>query len=269
MKKVEVLLSVMNVKDKQDYERILKNNNITGDVVAINQIPDEYNITNILYGISRIYSYKEKGASKSRNRLLEKADGDICVFADNDTKYVKDYEKIIEQEYIKNPQAEIIIFYVENKNKKREKIKKIGNKKIGFLDVMRIRTCEITIKKDTIKKLQENGIKFDENFGPNANFKKGEETIFISDALKNGIQIYSVNKKIGTVDDTKSTWFTGYNEQYLYNQGAIFFRISSKKYKLLILQYVIRKYFKYRKNVNIIKAYKVMVLGAEDYKQNH
>ena len=264
-KKVEILLSVMNIKTEEQYNQILKQNKITGKVLTVNQVEDD--VINIIDGDVRIYSYKEKGASNSRNRLLEKAQGDICAFADDDTIYVENYEQIILKEYEKNPKADMIIFYIENENKQREKIKKIGNKKMNNLDVMRVRTPEITFKRETLKKLQEANIKFDKNFGPGGIFQKGEETIFISDILKSGIKVYSTTKKIGVVQDTKSTWFKGYNEQFLHDQGAIFYRIAPKTYKLLILQYVIRKYNLYKENINIVQAYKQMELGAKKCKE--
>ncbi len=263
-KKIEILLSVMNLKDEKEYQNLINKNNIKGRVIAINQVEDEKAIFNKVNGKHKIFSYKEKGASKSRNRLLEKANGDICIFADDDTKYVENYEEIIKKEFKNNPEADVIIFYIENKYTKREKIKKIGDKKLTFLDVMRVRTSEIAVTKEAIEKIRKMNIKFDCNFGPEGKFLKGEETIFISDLLKNGFKIYSVNKKIGTVEDTESTWFAGYNEKYLYDQGAIFYRLSSKMYKALILQYVIRKYFQYKENVSIYKAYKQMCLGAKE-----
>lgn len=268
MEKVEVMLSVMNIKDEDDYRKIVKNNNITGSIVAVNQIEtrDEFNITK---GEKRIYTYKEKGASKSRNRLLEVANGDICIFADDDTKYVEDYQKIIINEYRKNPKADIIIFYSENKNQNREKNKKIGNKKINSLDVMKVRTYEITIKKEALEKVKKLGIKFDCNFGPGALFLKGEETVFISDLLRSGIKIYSVNTKICSANNETSTWFTGFNEKFLYDQGAIFYRICPKWHKALIFQYIVRKYNLYKKNLNIIQAYKQMKNGAKKCKEIH
>ena len=262
--KIQVLLSVMNIKDENEYLDLLNKNKISGSVVAVNQT--KKNIFCIENGKQQIYSYSEKRASKSRNRLLEKAKGDICIFADNDTKYVDGYEEIIEKEYQKRPEADGIIFYIENTNKQREQIKKIGNKKVNLIDVMKIRTSEITLKRETIEKIQKMNIKFDTNFGPNGIFLKGEETIFISELIKKGLKIYGVNKKIGTVEDKKSTWFTGFNEKYLYDQGAIFYRISSKFYKLLNLQYVIRKHNLYKKHINIFEAYKQMINGARDCK---
>ena len=266
-KNVEVLLSVMNIQDEKQFNKILKSNNIKGQVLAVNQVEGNERIFNIEQSRKRLYSYNEKGASKSRNRLLENANGDICIFADDDMVYSKEYENIIKLEYEKNKKADGIIFYVENENKNREKNKIIGNKKINLFDIMKVRTYEITLRKETIKKIKKQKIKFDSNFGPKGIFNKGEETIFLSTLLKNGFNIYSVDKKIGTAQNDTSTWFTGFDEKYLYDQGAIFFKIAPKIYKLLILQYIVRKYFQYRRNVKIIDAYKQMIAGAKKCKE--
>ena len=263
--KIEVLLAIMNLKDEIEYRNLLKQNNITGKVVAINQVKEKgFNIEN---GDTRIFSYKEVGASNSRNKLVEKAKGDICIFADNDTVFVDNYEEIIKKEYEKNSEADIIIFFAENQNSNREKNKRIGNKKINNLNLMKVRTNEITIKKEILEKIKKENLKFDTNFGPGGIFKKGEETIFISELLKMGMKIYSIDKKISTSRNEESTWFTGFNEKFLFDQGAIFYRIYHKWYKILIIQYLVRKYFLYRKNVSIKKAYKEMCAGAKKCKE--
>lgn len=264
---VEILLSIMNVKNEEEFNKILKHNNIKSKVLAVNQIALNEKLFYIEQKNKRLYSYYEKGASVSRNRLLEKATGEICLFADDDTRYVENYEEIIEKEFQHRPNADILIFYIENENRNREKIKKIGNKKLGFLDIMRVRSSEIAIRKKALQKMKEKNMAFNNNFGPNGKFSKGEETIFISDLYKNGFNIYSVDKKIGIVDDTESTWFTGYNEKYLYDQGAIFYKLSPKMYKFLIIQYILRKYFEYHKNVKWLDAYKQMNKGAKECKE--
>lgn len=266
-KKIEVLLSVMNIKNEIEYDELLKKNNIKGKVVTINQVENKEEIFSVSEGEKRIYSYAEKGASNSRNKLLEKANGDICIFADNDTVFVEDYEKIIEKEFVKNPKADIIIFFAENENKAREPNKRIGNKKINYLDIMRVRTNEIALKKETIEKIKEKNIKFDCNFGPGGIFKKGEETIFMAELKRLGLKIYSVDINISTSKNEKSTWFTGFNEQFLYDQGAIFYKLAPKWYQILILQYIIRKHFLYKNNLNIFQAYKQLLLGVKECKK--
>ena len=260
---IEVLLSVMNLKNEDEQKKLLHDNGIKGNCVVVNQVKNQNDVFSVLNKKNRLYSFNEKGASVSRNRLIELAKGDICVFADDDMKYVENYEEIITQEYKKNKDAEIILFYVENINQNREKSKKIGDKRIGKLDIMKARTPEITFKR---KELQKHGVKFDEDFGPNAIFPKGEETVFLSDCLNKGIKIYSINKKIGSVEYKESTWFTGFNKHFLNAQGAIFARIAPKAYKIYIIQYVLRKHNLYKKNVNLLEAYKEMLKGAKKYR---
>ena len=264
--KIEVLLAIMNIKSEEQLKTMLEKNKITGQVLVANQINKNDGI-NIDTGKVRILSYNEIGVSNNRNRLLENAKGDILIFADDDTIFEKDYEQTIRQAYENNKEADMIIFYSDSLNKKREKAKKIGNKKLNKIDLMRVRTCEISLKRETLEKMKKNNIKFDTRFGPGGAFLKGEESIFIGDLLEAGIKIYSVNKKVSSYVNEKSTWFTGYNERYLYDQGAIFCRIYKKYYKILVLQYVIRKYFLYRKNITLKEAYKQMCLGAKKYEE--
>lgn len=262
--RVQVLMSTMNIKNETEYKKLLNKNKIQSPIITVNQVQNNKDIFHIENGDKKLYSYKESGASKSRNKLLEKAQEGICVFADDDVEYVPNYEKIILEEYNKNKNADMIIFLAENQNPQREKVKKIGNKKINRLDSMKVRTYEITFKTDVLKKCN---IKFDNNFGPGGIFSKGEETIFISDLLKKGIKIYSTNKKIVSVRDEKSSWFTGFNKKYLYDQGAIFYRIEPKFYFLLILQYVIRKHSLYKHKLSILQAYKQLMAGAKECKK--
>ena len=262
-KNIEVLLSVMNIKNKEEFENKIKENNITTDILAVNQVDNINYMFNYRNKNKCIYSYIEKGASNSRNRLLENADGDICIFADDDVVFVEDYDKIIKEEYNKNPNAEIIIFFVKSMSKKREKNKKLGNKKVNGLDIMRARAYEATFKKETIDKIRKSNIKFDKNFGPTGIFNKGEETIFFSDLYRENFKIYSSNKLIGIVkNDGISSWFKGFNKRYMFDQGAIFYRMNPKLHKFLILQYLIRKYSLYSKNMNILQAYKYMIAGS-------
>ena len=263
MKKIEVLMSVMNLKNKEDFFEKIKEAKIKGNVLMINQVKENTSIFSVINENKKIYSYNEIGVSKSRNRLLDMAKGDICIFADDDVVYFDNYEEIIKEAYDKNQKADGILFYVENKNINREKNKKIGNKRLKTLDVMRARIYGLSLKKETIEKIKEKNIKFNKYFGPGGIFLKGEETIFIKDILDNGFKIYSVNKQIGYVHNKNSNWFTGFDGKYLYDQGAIFYKMFPRSYKILIFQYLIRKYKLYKNNVNIKQAYKEMINGKK------
>ena len=184
MKNIEVLMSTMNIKSKDEFEEKINKANITTNILIVNQVEKEEDKINITKGNKKIYSYVETGVSNSRNKLLKKATGDICIFADDDMVYSKSYEDIINEEYSKNKKADGILFYVENKNKNREKNKKIGNKKLKSFDVMRARIYGLSLKKETLEKINRLNIKFDENFGPGGKYLKGEETIFMKELLE-------------------------------------------------------------------------------------
>ena len=88
---------------------------------------------------------------------------------------------------------------------------------------------------------------------------RGEETIFLRDCLKKGLKIRFVNKKIASVNQENSSWFKGFNKDFLYKQSKVFKRMYPKIYKLVILQFVIRKYNLYKSNVKFIEALKLML----------
>ena len=75
------------------------------------------------------------------------------------------------------------------------------------------------------------------------------------------MKIYASPKKIGYVSQDSSCWFEGYNEKYFHDKGALYYCISNKYSKLLCLQFLLRKRKKVCENIDIIRAYKLMVSG--------
>ena len=187
MKNIEVLMSTMNIKSKEEFEEKIRKANIVTNILIINQVDKKEDEINIKNENQKIYSFVEKGASNSRNKLLKKATGDICIFADDDMIYFKDYDKIIEKEFLKNKKADGIVFFVENKNKNREENKKIGNRKLTSFDVMRARIYGLALTRECIEKIRKENIRFNNSFGPGARYLKGEETIFMRELVKKRI----------------------------------------------------------------------------------
>lgn len=260
---VEILLSTMNLKSKQENRKLLKKMNLdTQNTLTINQIT-ENKIEQIeeLKAQNKIISRMEKGLSKSRNLAIKNAHTDICVLSDDDVIYKKGFEKIIKEEYKKQKKYDILCFYVESHNKQR-KVKKMITSKIGKIRAMKICSFQITFRRD---KIINNNIEFDENFGAGTYYDRGEETIFLWECLKKGLKIKFINKKIGDINQDKSSWFEGYNLEFLKKQGAVFYRLSPKWYYALILQYALRKYKLYCRNLKIIEAVKIMQQGAKEY----
>ena len=255
--KIEVLISTMNLKNQQD---LLKKMNVDGSVI-INQTKNK-SLTDIETGKNKLFSYEEKGLSKSRNKAIEHSSADICIIADDDLRYEDDYEKIVEEGYKKYPDADVIAFYVDNvDDSKRRKARREG--KINLLTSMRVQSVQMTFKRESITK---NVIKFNENFGAGTEIHSGEENIFLKDCLKKKLRIYNFPKKIATIQNNDSTWMKGHDKQYFIAKGATFYEIFKFLYPLIILQFAVRKKKKYSKEISVLKAIKYMFKGVKQYK---
>ena len=114
--RLQVLLSAMN----QNNHNILREANIASDAIIINQC-DYFQYENFKHLNKNILfiSLPEKGVGLSRNNALMRSTADIILFADEDIKYLNNYEKIIQTEFKKYPKSDMIIFNVPSKNPKR------------------------------------------------------------------------------------------------------------------------------------------------------
>lgn len=246
---LEVLLSVMNLK-KEDLDKM----NITSNCIVINQCDrNEYEE----YKNFKIYSYNQRGISKSRNKALRHSTKDILLFCDDDVIYNKDYEKIILDEFKNNPKADVIFFNFDSPNRKVKQHKK--SKRLHIYNSLRYGAYNIAVKRNSIA-----NINFNQLFGSKEHYHSGEDTMFIVDCLKNKLKLYSSTKNIGTVYHLESTWFKGYDEKYFFDKGALFTAINKKLRYLLFLQYLLR-YRNILTNISFTKAYKLMIKGSNSY----
>ena len=259
--KCEVLVSTMNNLTKKQVINDIRIN----DCVIINQITKNIGKveSDCVDNKQKFLSFYEKGLSKSRNKALSNSTKDICIISDDDMFYVDDYEKIILEAYNNHPDADIIAFIVDRENKKyKAKIK--AEKRISWLKSMKLSSVQLTFKRNSII---ENKIHFDERFGAGSIYPWGEENIFLFDCLRKGLKIYYVPIKIATLYDTdESTWDKKNDEKHYNNQGAIYYRMSSKFYWVLIIQFALRKRRIYAKDISTIKVIKAMFIGAKKFK---
>ena len=248
---LEVLLTEMNL-NKKDLDK----KNITSKCTVINQCGKE---SFEKYKNFNIYSYNELGASNSRNRGLSHVKEDIIIFCDDDVIYNNDYEELILNEFKNNPKADAIIFNFKVLNRNKRIIKK--RKRLHIYNILNYATYNIAFKKDKVIK---NNIRFNPLFGPGAKYKNGDDSIFLVNMLRKKLKIYSSPVYLGTVSNDNSTWYKGYDEEYLFNKGAIFTGISYRFRHLLMLQYLLR-HKEVWTNYNLINAYKIMLKGSRDY----
>lgn len=262
MMSLEILVSTMNQKTKKDIETLQKKMNIKCSSLIINQCPNETKDKLLIYNnkVCKVISYPEKGLSKSRNCAIKQSTSDICVIADDDLCYEDDFEKKVISSYEKYPDADIIAFYVESSNKDRPTTMQKDGKK-SYIGSMKISSFQITFKR---KSIINNNLYFDERFGAGSGiYKAGEENIFLFDCLKKKLKIYYVSEKIATVNHQESTWFSGFDKQYLSTLGAAYYRMTPLFSNLLIIQFLIRKYKLYKNNISFLNAFKYMKKGKK------
>ena len=262
---IEILVSTMNLENKNSFIKQLDNMNIQNNSLFINQVTQkDVKLFNINIGNSnKLLSFLEKGLSKSRNRAISNSTGDILVLADDDLCYEDNYAKTIEKAYEKYKDADIIAFVVKNNDVSRMK-KEMKEGRVGFLKSLKLQSVQLTMKK---KSLDDKKVLFDERFGAGSNFFMGEENIFLFDCLRKKMKIYYIPQKIATIIDNDSEWFKGFDSKYFISRGAGYYRMTKLFYHLFILRFAIQKKKLYQGRISIMDAVKFMYQGANELKR--
>lgn len=247
---LEVLISCMNQQDM----RIAEQTGIQSDALIINQCPQlEYSddassdkntiaVQNSSRGNIRMLRTIARGLSKSRNLAIQHAVGDVCLLCDDDEQLDSSYEKIILNAYEALPEADIICFRIANQPSRLKQ----KEQRLTKWTAMRIASWQITFRRESIIN---SGIRFDENMGAGTGNGGGEEVKFLRDCIRAGLKAYYVPNSIGTVAQTESTWFKGFDRDFFYRRGV------TNRYMLglpMAILYAI--YYSYVKR-NLYKAY--------------
>ena len=252
---VEVLITTLRLEDPIE---LLRKMNIDSEAMIGNQ--STYNdIQTINYKENSIpiYTFKEKGVGLNRNNLLMRSKADICLFGDDDLIYKDNYSEILNFYFKKYPDADVLAFNLEEENSKRYVIEK--EFKVNKLNFMRFGAARIAIKR---RPILQNGILFNTCFGGGTEYSNGEDTLFINACLNAKLKMYAINKTIAHLTNERdSTWFSGYNEKYLKDKGALYYIMDKRFYKLLILQDCIRHKNTYQMK-SIYSIFKLMSEGA-------
>lgn len=252
--KIQVLVATVG---QTDYS-LLEKMNIQTDAIVANQC-DKNQIDDLEWRGHRIryLNFAERGVGLNRNNALMRADGDICLFADDDMVYVDGYDDIVRRAFEEILQADVIVFNLTEKSSKRKQINKIS--RVGYLNYLRYGTARVAVR---LKSVREQGIYFNQCFGGGTPHSHGEDNLFLNACLKKGLKIYSYPISIAALtDERESSWNVGYNEKYLMDQGILYKTLSRRWYKLLCLQDAIRRRRLYK--TSAIEAYGVMLRGAK------
>ena len=159
-----------------------------------------------------------RGVGRNRNALLEAAEGDICLLADDDVTYEGGVCDRVAEAFCQNPKADVIIFGMDI-TKDGQTVRQIRPKagRLRRWNCLRYGTYCVAIRRERV--LQK-GICFSEWFGGGCTYGAGEDSLFFLDCLRRGLRIYGSSVVLGTCAKDTSSWFEGYNRKYYYDKGA-------------------------------------------------
>ncbi len=255
---IEVLIATMNQKD----HALLDKMNVQTDAIVGNQC-DENKIECFERNGHKVkwLSFNERGVGLNRNNTLMRAQADVCLLADDDMVYHDGYADIVEKAFKDNPNANVIIFNIDEEVRKRHvntKTVKVNKRNFGRYGAVRI-----AFKREAVFL---NGISFNLMFGGGARYGAGEDLLFIKSCLNCGLKIVAVPYSIARLTEERdSTWFKGYNEKYFNDKGVCNYFLSKRLVKLICLYHAIRHRKTY-KEVGVIKSYKLMMKGVKQVK---
>ncbi|WP_214891639.1 glycosyltransferase family A protein [Exiguobacterium sp. s142] len=257
--KLEVLISTMY---QTGFSKLIRKMKIKSDAIFINQSDSfEYSCINNNNNNIKIFTFPERGIGLSRNNALMRAEGDICLLADDDVILDENYYEIIIKAYEEHPEADVILFNVPSLNHKRPTVDIKKKQKIHHLNYMKYGAVNITFR---TKKIQDRAIYFSLAFGGGAKYSAGEDTLFLHNCLEKKLKIVALPKIIGWVEQKDSTWFEGYNKKYFFDKGIFFSHLSKRNAYLLALQFLIRKHKLYKDQISFNDAFKKIIEGIKN-----
>ena len=259
--KFEVLLATMNHTKDLFLDKI----GISSDIIVCNQNDDKTGYrqyTKNGYNV-RWYDFQERGVGLNRNNALLRSDADICLLADDDVLYEKDYERIVLDAFEKNPKADVILFNIYSadgtKRSNAEKNIRVRLHNCGRYGGVRIAFRRMSVIKNTIT--------FNQLFGGGCMFSAGEDVIFVKTCIEKGLHVIAVPECILRLTDSRpSTWFTGHNQKFYEDYGSSYYCHFGELGTPIAFLQLIRRRKKFLNDYSFWKAWKHAKTGIRKFK---
>ena len=256
-KRFEILCVTMHQKDFSKIEEM----NIHSNVVFANQADTTaYDEIEFEGKRARMITTATRGVGKNRNLALTYADTEICLFADDDVKYVDSVEEVVLREFDAHPDADVFIFHLDTDDEKRKQTKYTKTRKHGKFERMPWGGVRIAVRLSSVRKAN---VWFTTLFGGGCVFPSGEDSMWLKDAKRKGLRFYVSKETIGSVSFQNSTWFTGYDENYYSGKGAFYAAVHPRTVLFWMLYFAIKT----RKfgSISVLEKIKLMKKGKERY----
>lgn len=228
---VQVLVAAL----EQNPRQLAQEMQLNSDAIIVNQCDryayekwEEKNHT------IRVFHMAERGVGRSRNSAMMRAEGDICLFSDQDIVYEPGYEQKIIEEFERNPKADMLLFNIEVEEARRTYYN-TERKRVHFYNCGRYGAVSFAIRREA---LLSSGVTFSLLFGGGAKYSNGEDSLFLKEFMSKGYRVYTSPVTIGREKPSDSTWFFGYHEKFFFDRGVLYSYLYGKMAVLMALRFL-------------------------------
>ncbi len=257
--KLQVLAVTMGQSDLSLAEKM----NLQCDAVIANQHDVNFVTTERFeYGTVKMITTDTRGVGVNRNIGLLASEADIFLFADDDVAYYDGSSDGVIEAFRSLPDADVIFFGMDmTRNGEIFERRRYPVKRLRLYKALRFGTARMAIRKDALVK---HNLTFSTLFGGGCIYSSGEDSLFIRDCFKAGLNVYSHSHVLGKCAKDGSTWFSGYNEKYVYDKGALL-ACAFPMAKHIVKWHFIRKFAK-KTGFSVKKTARLMNRGIRGFK---
>lgn len=256
---LEVLVATMQQTDLSLVEKM----NLRQNAVIANQCGRwEFAQSQIGDKQIRMLSTDTKGVGINRNLALQLAEADILLFADDDMVYYDGALQGVVDAFRQQPEADVIFFCMDyTRDGEIFEQRRHKTKRLHTWNCLRYGAARMAIRREAVIRHR---LTFSTLFGGGCLYGSGEDTLFILDAIRAGLKLYASDYVIGKCAKDTSSWFSGYNEKYFYDRGALV-ACAFPRNKFLMRWYFAWKASK-KANISAKKASQLMKSGIRGFR---
>lgn len=258
--KLQVLVATMHQTDFS----LVRKMNLQCDAIIANQASrDDVESCTYPFGNVQLISTKTRGVGINRNLALEAAEAEYVLFADDDVTYSDGMPQRVLAEFDAHPDADVLIFGMDyTKNGAIIERRRPGNRRRHLWNSMRFGAASMAVR---LQAVRDCGIRFSTYFGGGCIYGSGEDNLFLKDCFVNGLRVYSTNAVLGVCRKDSSSWFSGCNEKYFYDKGALMTYLFPHCRHLAALYFAIR--VKKQTGICCLRRIKLMLAGVRGGKR--
>ncbi len=194
-----------------------------------------------------VTSLESIGVAKSRNHMIDHAKGDYLFFGDDDIDWVVNNIWEIVDYFESHSATHLITGKTVSEDGSYKKRYPNRSKKLNLFNCAKTGTVEMAIR---VKEFRSSKVYFDENFGAGSDNYLGDEYIFITDALRQGIKCEYLPIDF-TIHQGMSSGVIYGSKRDSQARSAVFSRVFKGKAFFVKLAFLLKNFTKFRKYSSI------------------